>query len=297
MKEEKDIAIILALIIIAAAIHFYGVPFSLYAGSASGNRFAYFLTYTYPSISLAPSTISVSYTYHNPYGSSSQAQTYTATCNTNTNYVSFETGMTELDAPVNSYTSSPIQGYYYYHNGTATTCEISLPASNYNQTNGTITYQASGPSGTSNVYIAHITVSSIYSQNQNNVLLFTIPIGSSTGSSTVTVSTTISSTTTIASTSIASTTIASTSSSSSLTTTTINGSKSSTTTTTTTATTSTTTTTIAGSGTSNGTLSGTNGSQNNSTNSNGTGEVFAIVIIIVIGMIAYDLFLRTKRGY
>lgn len=297
MKEEKDIAIILALIIIAAAIHFYGVPFSLYAGSASGNRFAYFLTYTYPSISLAPSTISVSYTYHNPYGSSSQAQTYTATCNTNTNYVSFETGMTELDAPVNSYTSSPIQGYYYYHNGTATTCEISLPASNYNQTNGTITYQASGPSGTSNVYIAHITVSSIYSQNQNNVLLFTIPIGSSTGSSTVTVSTTISSTTTIASTSIASTTIASTSSSSSLTTTTINGSKSSTTTTTTTATTSTTTTTIAGSGTSNGTLSGTNGSQNSSTNSNGTGEVFAIVIIIVIVMIAYDLFLRTKRGY
>ncbi len=223
-KKQKIGGVVFVLLVALAAaiiaLHLTGL-LALNAGSAAGNRFAYFLTYAYPSLGLAPATVSVSYAYHDPYGSP-QTLSFSSSCTTSRNLVYFGSGtMTELDAPVSASTPSPLQNYYLYHTGNATTCEISLPADYYNQTNGTITFQAAGPAGISNVYTAKLSIASEYSQNQAQVLLFTIPISSSSGSTTITISTTTSTSSTTASTTAATTSASTTTTASSSTTSTI----------------------------------------------------------------------------
>ena len=165
---------ILGLLVVAIAI-IHTQSLSIGIGNVATYRFVYLNTYDYPNLSQQPSTVSWSYTANHNLG------TTTGVCNTNIELFNLEEYVIELDAPTASYVYPISQKYASPGQGVnIAICEITLPASYYNTTQGTLTVDATGNNGwTSATYTATIQIESEYlaqESGQPSPTIITIPL-------------------------------------------------------------------------------------------------------------------------
>lgn len=186
---------ILGLLVVAIAI-IHTQSLSIGIGNVATYRFVYLNTYDYPNLSQQPSTVSWSYTANHNLG------TTTGVCNTNIELFNLEEYVIELDAPTASYVY-PISQKYAAPGSQGVNiavCEITLPASYYNTTQGTLTVDATGNNGwTSATYTATIQIESEYlaqESGQPSPTIITIPLTNPTPATTTQPTTTTMPTTT-----------------------------------------------------------------------------------------------------
>ncbi len=166
---------ILGLLVVAIAI-IHTQSLSIGIGNVATYRFVYLNTYDYPNLSQQPSTVSWSYTANHNLG------TTTGVCNTNIELFNLEEYVIELDAPTASYVYPISQKYAApgSQGANIAVCEITLPASYYNTTQGTLTVDATGNNGwTSATYTATIQIESEYlaqESGQPSPTIITIPL-------------------------------------------------------------------------------------------------------------------------
>ncbi len=198
MNKDISIWVVIGLLVVAIAAFHNQITASLKSigiGNVATYRFVYFNTYDYPSLSQQPAAVSWSYSADHKLG------TTTGVCNTNVEMFNPNEDILELDAPTAGF-SYPISQMYATPSSQGVyiaVCEITLPASYYNTTQGTLTVQATGTNGwTSGVYTATLQVASEYSaqeSGQPSPTIITIPL-TNPSPTTTTTTTTVSTTTT-----------------------------------------------------------------------------------------------------
>ena len=206
MTKSPIIAVAIASLLIVILIFHSQITSnfqSIGIGGASTYSFVYLNTYDYPNLTQQPASVSWSYSANHNLGIT------TGTCNTNIELFNLNEYISELDAPTANF-DYPLSQQYSSPSSQGVNialCELSLPVSYYNSTQGTLTLQATGTNGwTSASYSASLSIESKYSAEQSGQptpLIITLPLTNPNPTTTTTLTT--SATTSTQSTSIIST--------------------------------------------------------------------------------------------